>query len=92
MPMQLTETKILPDSIQMRYADNPDPIEAGEWCEFRVKLAGLPHPMVQGQPRPLGDPDLQFLSEVRLAALRRVRVLIDAENQRLSNLAGRTNR
>jgi hypothetical protein len=90
--MKLLKTEIYPDAIQMRYADNPDPTQAAEWCEFRVSIKDLPHPRVQGQPEPLGDPDLQFLSEVRQAALHRVRDVIAAEIQRLASLAGRTNR
>jgi hypothetical protein len=89
MPLQLVETKILPDAIQMRYADHSDPALAAQWCEFRVSLAGLNHPLVQGQPKPLGDPDAQFLAEVRLAALRYMRDVIGEETQRLSALIGR---
>ena len=89
MALQLVETKILPDAIQLRYADDPDSAVASEWCEFRVRLAGLTHPLVQGQPRTLGDPDAQFLAEVRLAALRYMRDVIGEETQRLSMLIGR---
>ena len=87
--MQLIETKILSDAIQMRYADNADPAQAREWCEFRIKLEGLTHPLVQGKPQPLGSPENNFVSEVQLAALRQMRDVIGAETQRLSELIGR---
>jgi hypothetical protein len=90
MPIALIETKILQDAIQMRYADHLDPQKVSEWIEFRVRLADLPHPIQQGrETRLLGDPDDQFVSEVRLAALRRVRDVVSEENQRLLNLIGR---
>lgn len=89
MPLQLVETRILADSVQMRYADNADPILASEYCEFRVRLANLTHPMVQGTPQPLGFPEEQFVSEVQLAALRYMRDVIGGETQRLQALIGR---
>jgi hypothetical protein len=89
MPMELIETKILPDAIQMRYADNTDPAQATEWCDFRISFFGLMHPLVQGKPQPLGPPESNFVAEVQLAALRRVRDVIGAETQRLSELIGR---
>jgi hypothetical protein len=89
MPMILLETKILNDSIQMRYADNPDPTQAAEWLEFRAKLLGLVHPYSRGGPQPLGNPEEQFVSESELAALRYMRDVIGEETQRLSNLVGR---
>lgn len=89
MSMKLIETKIYPNAVQVRYADNSDPEKATEWCEFRLALAGLTHPFVQGQPRPLGPPENNFVSEVQLAALRHMRDAIGAEIQRLSELIGR---
>lgn len=89
MPMQLIETKILPEVVQIRYADNPDPTLATEWCEFRIRLVGLTHPMMRGAPQPLGPPEEQFVSEVQLAALRYMRDVIGEETQRLSALIGR---
>lgn len=86
--MQLIETKILADSVQLRYADHADPSQATEWCDFRVSLRNLVHPLVQGQPRPLGDPQEQFVSEVQLAALRYMRDVIGGETQQLSALIG----
>ena len=87
--MNLIETSTLPDAIQMRYANNSDRALATEWCEFRVRLAGLTHPMVQGAPQPLEPPEEQFVSEVQLAALRYMRDAIGEETQRLSALIGR---
>jgi hypothetical protein len=87
--MFLVETKVLEDAVQLRYADSFDPALATEWAEFRVKLSELTHPIVQGTPRPLGDPTENFVGEVQLAALRRLRDVIGAETQRLSALIGR---
>ena len=52
MALQLVETKILPDAIQLRYADDPDSAVASEWCEFRVRLAGA---NASARPRPATD-------------------------------------
>jgi hypothetical protein len=63
-----------------------DPKEAEYWIDFQVPLDELKHPQTNN---PLGDPEKQFLSEVRLAALRYARDVIGDETQRLSKLAGR---
>jgi hypothetical protein len=86
--MHLVETKIAESTVRMRYADYDDAIQATEWIDFQVKIADLVHPRGRGDP--LGDPDLQFLSEVRLAALRYARDTIGDETQRLQELVGRT--
>ena len=83
MPMQLIETTVLTSSVRMRYADNADATKATEWIDFQVPL-GL---LAEGEPK-IDDPELNFLAEIRLAALRRVRDVIGAETQRLSRLAG----
>jgi len=88
MPMELIETRILSDSVQIRYADQYDADAATEWCEFRVPLARLTQPIVRHQVEPLGDPQAQFLGEVQLAALRYMRDVIGGETQRLSELIG----
>jgi hypothetical protein len=89
MALKLVETKILADAVQMRYADHADPLRAVEFCEFRVKLEGLTHPLVQGKPQPLGNPQEQFVAEVQLAALRYIRDVIGGETQHLQQLSGR---
>jgi hypothetical protein len=84
--MKLIETTILANAVHMRFADHHDPKEAEYWIDFQVPLDELKHPQTNN---PLGDPEEQFLSEVRLAALRYARDVIGDETQRLSKLAGR---
>lgn len=84
--LELIETTVAADAIRMRYADHSDATKAKQWVDFRVSLAGLEHPNDRRQP--LGDPDLQFVAEVRLAALHYVRDVLAAETQRLVSLSG----
>jgi hypothetical protein len=86
MPMQLIETKILPDAVQMRIADHPDPQQATEWIEFRMPAAQL---KTDRGHRFGAEIEGYFVAEVRLAALRYVRDIIGGETQRLSEIAGR---
>lgn len=83
MPMKLTETTIYPAAIRMRFADHADATKATEWIDFQVPLAGLKRPNDPAE-KAMTDPELQFVSEVRLAALRYVRGIIGDETQRLS--------
>jgi hypothetical protein len=83
--MKLIETTVSATTVRMRYADDADSENPGEWLEFEVKLASLVNPSDTKQP--LGDPELQFLAEVRRAALRYVRDAIGEETQRLAGLA-----
>jgi hypothetical protein len=86
MTMTLVETTILSATIRMRYADNADPAKATEWIDIQTALPGL----MNRHGHPLGkEPDLYFLAEVRLAALRFAQEAIDAETRRLANLADR---
>jgi hypothetical protein len=85
--MKLVETKISETTVHMRYADNPDSATATAWIDFQVPLTELKHP--QNRQNQLGDPELQYLAEVRLAALRYARDVVGGETQRLSGLAGR---
>jgi hypothetical protein len=82
--MKLIETAITETAVYMRYADDADPEKAEQWIDFQVPLEKL-----ELVDRPLGDPELQFLAEVRQPALRYVRETVAAETQRLANLAGR---
>jgi hypothetical protein len=83
--MKLIATTITETAVHMRYADNADAAKAKTWIDFQVPLEQLTLP----PERPLEDPELQYLAEVRLAALRYAREVIFAENQRLSSLANR---
>jgi hypothetical protein len=90
--MRLVETTIANATVRMRYADHEDLAHATEWIDFRVKIADLAHPRAREVGEGLGDPDLQFLLEIRLAALRYARDTIGDETQRLQELAGHTRR
>ena len=85
--LKLIETTISEAAIRMRYADQADPAKATEWIDVQLLIADLSDPA--NSQEPLGDPELQFLAENRLATLRRVRDVIGVEIQRLSVLAGR---
>ena len=86
--LSLIETTVSEYSVRMRYADKTDPTKALAWIDFCFPLGDLVHPDSRdGQP--LGDPEKQYLGEIRLAVLRAARDLIGAEIQRLSALAGR---
>ena len=84
--MKHQHTTVSEKTVRMRLANEADPTQADSWFEFEVPLELLAHP--NGR-QPLGDPELQFHSEIRLAALRFVRDVIGEETRRLSELAGR---
>jgi hypothetical protein len=86
--MKLVETTVTATSVRMRFADDMDPAKATIWIDFQVPLSELRHPT--NEQKSLGDPELQFLAEVRLAALRFVRGTIAGETQRLAELHSRT--
>lgn len=84
--MKLTETSVTETAIRMRFADDVDPAKATQWLDFQVPLAGLLHPNNQVE---LVQPDLQFLGEVRRAALAYARGIIADETQRIAALLDR---
>jgi hypothetical protein len=90
--MILVETKISEKTVHMRYANDADHVYADQWIDFQVPLASLVHPSEREAKAPLGNPDLQFLSEIRRAALHCARDAITAEIQRLANLDGQSGR
>jgi hypothetical protein len=81
--MKLVETKVAESTVRVRFADHVDPLKAANWIDMQLPLAELRDPYGEGD---LGDPELRYLAEVRLAALRSARDVIGAEIQRLSNL------
>jgi hypothetical protein len=87
MPMELRETKILPNGVYMRLADDPDPQKADYWIEFQVPLDDLTLPTAGGDV-PLGDEEKRYLGSIRLAALRYAREIIGAETQALASRVG----
>ena len=88
--MMLIETSVSDKSVWMRFADTSDCAKAAHWIDFQVPLSELKVPAGSGTEVLLGDPELQLLSEVRLAALRYVRDVIGAETRRLSGLRDRS--
>ena len=87
MPMQLIETKILPNAVHMRLADDPDPEKAEYWIDFQVPLDALTLGSQAGELA-LGDIERRYVGSVRLAALRYARDLIGAETQALAGRVG----
>jgi hypothetical protein len=87
--MELTETRISGASIWMRFSESPDARIATRWIEFQVHQDDLLDPYSR-ESAPLGDPELQPLGVIRLAALRRARDVIASEIRRLSDQSGRT--
>jgi hypothetical protein len=87
MPLELRETKILPNAVYMRLADNPDPARAVHWIEFQVPLNDLTLPS-SGGDLPLGDEERRYLGSIRLAALRYARDRLGEETQVLAGRVG----
>jgi hypothetical protein len=87
MPMQLIETKILPNAVYMRLADDHDPQKADYWIEFQVPLDELTLPTSMGD-EPLGDAERRFVGSVRLAALRYARDALGEETRALAGRVG----
>jgi hypothetical protein len=87
MPMQLIETKILPNAVHMRLADDFDPMKAEYWINVQVPIDDLTLP-THGADVPLGDIEKRYLGSIQLAALRYARDLIGAETQALASRAG----
>ena len=83
--MTLIETVVTETTVRMRYADNADASKAMNWIDFQVPIDKPTLP----PERELDDPELQFLAEIRQAALRYARDVITSETQRLASLAGR---
>lgn len=83
--MKLVETSIGGAFVRLRFADDPNRDQSSSWIDIQVPLSDLKN---QKNER-LTDLDMQYLGEVRLAALQYARAIIGAENQRLSGLAGR---
>ena len=84
--MKLLETTLTETTVRMRYADHADVSKASQWLEFQVPLAGMRLPLSHGEEEFGDDPDIRLLAEVRLAALRSLRLLIGEETRRLSQL------
>lgn len=87
MALKLIETKILPNAVHMRLADDPDPEKAEYWIDFQVPLDGLTLGTAAGD-MPLGDIERRYVGSVRLAALRYARDLIGEETQTLASRVG----
>lgn len=87
MVMKLIETIVSETTVRMRYANNADPAKATQWFDFQFLTAEL-QTEAEGNS-PIGDPESRYVGEVRRAALRRARALIDPEMKRLADLAGR---
>jgi hypothetical protein len=83
--MNLVETTIGESLVHLRFADDPN--QSLFWIDIQVPLSELKSPNEQDQP--LTNLDMQYLAEVRLAALQYARAIIGAETQRLSALVGR---
>jgi hypothetical protein len=86
--MQLIETKILPNAVYMRLADDPDRQRADVWIEFQVHLDELKIPRGAVEEE-LGDIEKRHVGSVRLAALNYARDLINEEIHGLASRSGR---
>jgi hypothetical protein len=85
MTVKLIQTTIWGATIRLRYADSPEHEKATEWIDLQFATSDLKHP---NSGSALGDPEPQFLVEIRGAVLRRARDLIDAEIRRLRDQQG----
>jgi hypothetical protein len=86
--VQTLETVVTPASVKMVLADQLDREQATHIIEFVVPLAAL-RESSDRERRALGDPDLEYLLEIRRAALRYVRDAISVEIRRLGDQANR---
>ena len=68
----------------MRYANNPEAMQATEWFELEVPLQSLKLPEVDREYH-IGDPQTRHLGSIQEAALRYVRGVTDDEIRRLSS-------
>jgi hypothetical protein len=80
--MKLIETTILEATVRMRYAD--DPTDPTQWLDFQVKNQNLKLP----SGTVITERDAQYLSALKLAALRYVLGAVTAEIDRLRDLQG----
>jgi hypothetical protein len=87
MALDFIETTITKTNVHLRYADNTDPTKVVELMDFQFLLASLKQP--NGGGTTLGDPELQYLLEIRAAVLLHARDAINAEIQRLRGQKGR---
>lgn len=85
--LTLIETTIAADSVRMRFANDAGPTKATERIDFRIPLDGLVVPVDKKEKPALGDPERQFLAEIRAAALFRVQNATAAEIQRLRSVS-----
>jgi hypothetical protein len=73
--MQHVETTISQHAIHVRYADAANPADAEQLIDVQVKLSAAK----------IVEPELQYLAELRVAALGHVLQLIQGEIRRLKN-------
>jgi hypothetical protein len=80
--MKLIETNVSAKSVHMRIADDGDLTKAKSWIDFRLPLDSLTLP----SETKIGDPELQLLGVIQIAALRYARGVVADEAQRLAKL------
>ena len=83
--MKLIETTISETTVRMRYADDADPAKATEWVDFQAKNQDLKLP----NGTTLTKPEPHPFAALKLAALRHVLGVVDAEIARIRDQLNR---
>jgi hypothetical protein len=88
MPMQLIETKILPNAVHMRFVDDLDPQKADYWIDFQVPLDDLMLPSPARNEHLPEEVEKWYLGSIRLAALRYALDALVAQTEALTRRVG----
>jgi hypothetical protein len=83
MALTLIETTVSETTVRLRYADDAN--SPTEWLDFQVKNQALKMPSGTA----MTDRDIHALGAVKLAALRHVLAVTDAEIARIRDLIAR---
>jgi hypothetical protein len=81
--IKLVETRLLPNAVRMRFADDPNSEKAHYWIDFQVPYDELTVRRHTGDVE-LGEIEKRYVGSVQLAALRYVQDLLNGESQDLS--------
>ena len=83
MALKLIETTVSETTVRLRYADDPN--APTEWLDFQVRNVNLKLP----SGTMMTERDMHALGAVKLAALRHVLAVTDAEIARIRDLITR---
>jgi hypothetical protein len=85
MALAHIETSVSQAAVRVRYSDSIDATKAKEWIDVCVKFSDLAMP----SGAKVSEPEAHSLAGLRLTALLHVRAELNAEIQRLAQIANR---